>query len=140
MVCNPTKKNGTFRWQLDKKYNLASSEVWIRCAEVYTGSPIPPNATGFLLGLQDAKAVVGWVDCDEVGGLPRPFDRKAYDLPQWYHTDKSKTMLRTLRFNPACCKPVEGAINLKQIVAILIKLNRQALVPLAFDDLQIIKV
>jgi hypothetical protein len=139
MVCRPAKKGGTFRWQLDKKYNLSSSEVWIRCAEVYTGSPIPPSATGFQLGLQDANGVVGWVDCDEVGGLPRPFDRRAYDLMQWYATDKSKTMLRTLRFNPVCCKPVEGKINLKQIAAILVKLDRQKPVPLAFDDLQIIK-
>lgn len=140
MVCKPAKKGGSFRWQLDKKYNLSSSEVWIRCAEVYTGSPIPPNATGFQLGLEDVNGAVGWVDCDEVGGLPRPFDRRAFDLTQWYMTDKSKTMLRTLRFSPRCCKPVEGTINLKQIVAILIKLNRPGPVPLAFDDVQIIKV
>jgi hypothetical protein len=140
MVCRPTKKGGAFRWQLDKKYNLASSEVWIRGAEVYTGSPIPANPTGFQLGLEDGNGVVGWVDCDEVGGLPRPFDRRAFDLPQWYHADKSKTMLRTLRFNPACCTPVEGSFNLKKIAAILVKLNRQAPVPLAFDDLQIVNV
>ena len=133
MVCRPAKKNGTFRWQLDKKSNLSSSEVWIRCAEVFTGSPLPPNATGFQLGLEDANGVVGWVDCDEVGGVPRPFDRQAFD-------SLTKTMLRTLRFNPACCKPVEGTLNVKQIVALLVKLNRQAPVPLAFDDVQIIKV
>jgi hypothetical protein len=138
MVCRPAKKGGTFRWQLDKKYNVSSSEVWIRCAEVYTGSPIPPNSTGFQLGVEDANGVVGWVDCDEVGGLPRPFDRKAFDLSNLV-ADKSKTMLRTLRFNPSCCKPAEGTINLKQIAAILVKLDRKAPVPLAFDDLQIIK-
>jgi hypothetical protein len=140
MVCKPTKKGGTFRWQLDKKYNLSSSEVWVRCAEVYTGPPIPANATGFQLGLEDAGGVVGWVDCDEVGGMPRPFDRRTYDLAQWYATDKTKTMLRTLRFNPACCKPVEGKVNLKQISAIRVRLDRQALVPIAFDDVQIIKL
>jgi dienelactone hydrolase len=140
MVCRPTKKGGTFRWQLDKKYNLSSSEVWLRCAEVYTGSPIPPDPTGFQLGVEDANGVVGWVDCDEVGGLPRPFDRSAYDLAKPYHTDKSKTMLRTLRFNPACCKPTEGTLNVKQIVALLARLNRQDPVPLAFDDVQIIPV
>jgi hypothetical protein len=139
MVCRPARKGGTFRWQLDKKYNLVSSEVWVRCAEVYTGSPIPPNSTGFQLGAEDANGVVGWVDCDEVGGLPRPFDRRAYDLAQWYATDKSKTMLRTLRFNPSCCKPAEGTMNLKQITALLVKLDRKAPVHLAFDDLQIIK-
>ena len=30
-----------------------------------------------------------WVDSDEVGGIPVPFDRKAYDLDgqHWYTTD-----------------------------------------------------
>ena len=69
----------------------------------------PAGATGFRLGLEDANGAVAWVDSDGVGGLPRPLDRRAYDLMQYVPTDKTKTMLKTLRFPVMLQVAAEGA-------------------------------
>ena len=82
-----------------------------------------------------------WVDSDGVGGLPRPLDRRAYDLMQYYQTDKTKTMLTTLRFPIDCFKSSPRSkitFNARRVRAVLLRLNRQDKRALAFDDLQIV--
>jgi len=71
MVAKSQEKLGAFRSEFDKKRDLRKHQIWIRAAEVYSGS-VPAGATGFVLGLEDDKGVVVWVDSDGVGGLPRP--------------------------------------------------------------------
>ena len=133
---------GTFRSQLARPIDARKRQIWIRAAEVYNGTGVPAGATGFLLGLEDASGAVAWVNSDGVGGLPRPQDRRAYDLAEWYATDKTKTMLKTLRF-PASCfvsppkskKPFDP----KRVVAVRLRLDRMDKRALAFDDLQFVK-
>ena len=128
MVIKPGKPNREFRSPLAKKTNVTKSEIWIRVAEVSGGGSVPAGATGFQLGLEDKAGVVAWVDCDEVGGLSRPYER----------TDVTKTMLETLRFRPACFVSPRK-FGLKGIQAILLRCNRRDDRALAFDDLQIVK-
>jgi hypothetical protein len=141
MVAQSEGKLGTFRSPFDKRRDLRKMEIWIRTAEVYNGASVPPNSTGFLLGLEDDKGAVAWVDSDGVGGLPRPLDRRAYDLMQKYATDKTKTMLTTLRFPIVCFKsPPKSRTTFdpKRVRAVLLRLNRQDKRALGFDDLQIV--
>jgi dienelactone hydrolase len=126
---------GKFRWKLDKPVSLANREVWIRAADVYDGTHAPSDTTGFELGLETTRGTVLWLDSDDVGGIPVPFDRRAYDLDQWYDTDKTKTMLKTLRFSGRCLQITNKKILFR---AILVRMNRSKPRPLAFDDLQII--
>jgi len=103
---------------------------------------VPPGATGFLLGLEDINGVVAWVNSDGVGGLPRPLDRRAWDLTQWYATDKTKTMLKTLRFPIACFRSTRvprKQFNAAKVRAVLLRLSRADKRALAFDDLQLVK-
>lgn len=140
MVAQTDGRIGTFRSQLDKRRDLRKRQIWIRAAEVYNGSSVPAGATGFRLGLEDATGAVAWVDSDGVGGLPRPLDRRAYDLSQ-YDPDKTKTMLKTLRFPVSCFKsPPKGRKQFDpgRVVAVRLQLNRQDKRALAFDDLQIV--
>jgi hypothetical protein len=66
------------------------------------------------------------VDCDDVGGLPRPYPRNPGMI---------KTMLSTLRFCGAC---FTGArFQLKKVTAILIRCDRPKPRAIAFDDLQV---
>ena len=81
---------GQFREPLKKPADLTKSEIRVRAAEVFQSS-IPAQPTGFRVGAEDTVGTVAWVDVDDVGGLPRPFDRSARD---W----KTKTMLATFRF------------------------------------------
>ena len=74
------ERPGVFRSQLDTPRDLRGREIWIRAAEVYDGKAVPDGATGFLLGLEDASGVLAWTDSDLVGALPRPLDRRDYDL------------------------------------------------------------
>ena len=60
--------------------DLSGREIRIRAAEVYNGSSVPARATGFKLGLADVQDKRGFVDSDDVGGLPLPYDRRADDL------------------------------------------------------------
>jgi hypothetical protein len=131
---------GTFRSQLAQPIDLGRREVWVRAAEVYDGRSVPAGATGFGLGLEDANGTVVWLDSDGCGGLPRPLDRRVYDLAQWYATDKTKTMLRTLRFPAGCFRSPAPAkpFDVGQVVAILLRLDRRDGRALAFDDLQVV--
>lgn len=126
MVVNPKKSGGIFREQLKGTLDLAKREVWVRCAEVTDGSTVAPTATGFSLGLEDARGARAWVDCDDVGGLPRPYPRNPGMI---------KTMLSTLRFRGACFGT--RRFHIKKVAAILIRCDRQEPRPIAFDDLQI---
>ena len=72
-----------------------------------------------------------------VENLPVPFDRRAYDLAQYYATDKTKTMLKTLRFPGHCFKPPRSRRK-PLFRAILMRMNRPKPRALAFEDLQIV--
>jgi hypothetical protein len=142
MVARAEGKVGTFRSELDKRRDLRKHQIWIRTAEVYNGTSVPAGATGFLLGLEDDNGAVAWVDSDGVGGLPRPLDRRAYDLANaWDHRDKTKTMLKTLRFPVSCFKSPPRSrkkFDPRRVVAVRLRPNRADKRALAFDDLQIV--
>jgi hypothetical protein len=127
MVVRPGGPTRTFRSAIGNR-DLRKHEIWIRAAEVYAGG-VPADATGFRLGLQDANGVVAWVDCDAVGGLPRPYDRPT----------EAKTMPSTLRFKSECFRIGQKKLNLRRIHGILIRCNRRDKRALAFDDLEIVK-
>jgi hypothetical protein len=142
MVASSQGNLGTFRSAFNVTRDLRGLQVWVRVAEVYNGSNVPAGATGFLLGLEDDLGAVAWVDSDGVGGAPRPLDRRTYDLAQWYETDKTKTMLTTLRFPIDCFKSPPRArkrFNKARVRAVLLRMNRQDNRAFAFDDLQIVK-
>jgi hypothetical protein len=120
------RESGEFRSQLDGPRDLKGLEIWIRAGEVWEGAS---GATGFELGLEDADGTVAWVDSDYVGGVPRPYPRG---------DAREKTMPNTLRFRSACF--VREKLSLDAIVAVRLRLNRDKPRPLAFDDLQIVKV
>src|SRR5262249_24375656 len=93
MVAYPKKSGGVVRSQLKKPIDMTEREIWIRCGEVTDGSTVAATRTGFLLGLEDGSGARAWVDCDDVGGLFRPYPRNPGMI---------KTMLSTLRFRGAC--------------------------------------
>jgi len=134
MVTRSYETSGTFRWQLADPISLTDREVWIRCADVYDGIRAPATATGFQLGIESTTGNITWVDSDEVGGLPIPFDRRLHDLKR-FAIDKTKTMLKTLRFSAHC---LQMGHEEELIQAILVRMNASYPRPLAFDDLQII--
>jgi hypothetical protein len=123
-----SKTGGDYRSEVGDK-DVRGQEVWLRVAEVYQGH-LPATATGFKLGLEDAKGRLAWVDSDAVGGVPRPFVRP---------DNKTKTMLRTLRFRPDCFASGREAPQLDHLAAIHIKYDRPDERPVAFDDLQVVK-
>ena len=100
--------------------------MWLRVAEVVDGG-VAKDGTGFELGIEDAAGQVGWIDADSVGGVPRPFERPG----------QSKTMLSTLRFNPRCAVGPRR-LDLRKVVALHLRSDRDDGRPLAFDDLQIV--
>jgi hypothetical protein len=124
---------GRFREPLSKSANLNNTEVRVRAAEVYQAPNIPPNATGFRIGLEDAGGTIGWVDVNDVGGLPRPFDRRAFD-------GETKTMLSTFRFPVHCFQAANRKLRIGAIKAIHLGLDRRDERPIAFDDLEIVKI
>jgi hypothetical protein len=129
MVVKPGKPGRIFRSELAKTTNLTKSEIWIRAAEVTDGANVPAGATGFKLGLEDKNGGRAWVDSDEVGGLPRPYNRNPGMI---------KTMLKTLRFKGGCFDTAPK-FDLKSVRAVLIKCDRKDERAFAFDDLQIVK-
>jgi hypothetical protein len=128
MVVRPGQPGRMFRTALGTPEDLTDLEIWIRAAEVTDGSNVPAGATGFELGLEDINGVQAWVDSDEVGGLPRPYNRNPGMI---------KTMLNTLRFHGGCYKD-EREFDLQQIQALLLRCNRQDERAFAFDDLQLV--
>lgn len=127
MVAVPKKKAGTFRSELvpKKGVSLAGREIWIRAGDVFDGA-VAATATGFELGLEVAGGGVKWVDSDDVGGVPLPFDRGGV----------TKTMPKTLRFKVGCFGLTKREAN--AVRAIWIRLSRSKPRALAFDDLQIV--
>lgn len=135
MVAECLEKGGVFRSQLDKSYDMDAPniEIWVRTAEVSDGGGNPAGAAGFELGLEDENANRAWSDSDDVGGLPRPFDRAP---------TITKTILTTLRFPAKCFRPQEqnGRFDRKAVRAILIRCSRSDRRALAFDVLQIVEL
>jgi hypothetical protein len=79
------------------------------------------------------------VDVDDVGGLPRSFPRRAFDLGR-RHPDKTKTMLSTFRFPGRCFAAAAPKLRIQAIRAVHLGLNRGDGRPLAFDDVEIVRV
>jgi len=89
--------------------------------------------------MEDENGFIVWVDSDNVGGVPRPYHRRADDLAvTWIAKDGTKTMLKTLRFPGSCFKAASPEFSIGKTKAILIRCNRGDGRSLAFDDLQII--
>jgi dienelactone hydrolase len=128
MVIEDKKVNGVFRSQLPEQTSISKKEIWIRVAEVYNTVSIPADHTGFELGLEDRRGIIVWVDSDDVGGLPRPYDRGGLF---------TKTMLKTLRFPGRCFTCINSALDINNPAAILIRTSRGDGRALAIDDLQI---
>ena len=123
---------GDFREPLKKLADLTHGEVRVRAAEIFQAPNIPANATGFRIGVEDEGGTIAWVDVNDVGGLPRPFDRRAFD-------SKTKTMLSTFRFPGHCFAASEKRLRASAIRAIHLGVNRGDARPLAFDDIEIVK-
>ena len=134
VVQRSTDKN-QFTSPLKKPTDLAGKEIWIRCAEVYTGS-VPTKATGFKIGLVDKDDTTVFIDSDSAGGLPRPFDRSSDDKKH-FGKDLTKTMLKTFRF-PIDCFTIGTKIKTGSIKAIVLHLDRADNRALAFDQWQIV--
>jgi hypothetical protein len=131
------EKIGDFREPLRKVADLSKAEVRVRAAEVYQAPTIPANPTGFQVGVEDANGTIAWVDVDDVGGLSRPFGRRAFDLAG-SGVDKTKTMLSTFRFPGECFAAGSKRLKIKEIHAIHLGLNRGDGRPIAFDDIEIV--
>ena len=129
-VSRADEGTGQFREPLNAAADLTKAEIRVRAAEVFQGS-IPATPTGFRVGAEDDAGTIAWVDVDDVGGLPRPFDRIGFD-------SKTKTMLSTFRFPGRCFAAVAPRLRLDAIRAIHLGLNRGDRRPIAFDDVQIV--
>lgn len=141
MVAKCKEREGEFRSPFKGAEDLRDKEIWIRAADIYNGSSVPLTSTGFELGLEDdaSPPVVVWIEADVVGGLPRPFDRRADDLADpWIGEDKTKTMLKTLRFPTHCFVAREPTLKLETIRAIRLRCRGAESRPLAFDILQVV--
>jgi hypothetical protein len=75
--------------------------------------------------------MIAWLDVNDVGGLSRPFDRRAFD-------NKTKTMLSTFRFPGSCFKASARQLRIASIHAVHLGLNRGDGRPIAFDDVEIV--
>ncbi len=145
MIARSSSPTGQFRSPLVGNMDLTGHEIWIRAAEVYNRTSIPAGATGFKLGLEDSSDTIAFVDSDDVGALPRPFDRKAVDSPHLLieeteqQKDFTKTMLKTLRFPVSCFKDSYPGLKVEKVRAIVLRLDRGDGRDLAFDQLQIVK-
>ena len=138
MVARSSLRSGRFKWVLGGTIDLSGREIRLRAAEVYNGSSVPAGSTGFKLGLADVRDKRGFVDSDDVGGLPRPYDRRADDLAM-FGTDHTKTMLKTLRFPVSCIADrAERGFDAKKVRAIVLWMDRNDGRELAFDQLQIV--
>ena len=139
MVIRPEAPNGTFRSELPEPFDLLNQEIWIRASEVYA-APLGPDAATFEIGLEDINGTQVFVSAEGVGGLPRPYDRRADDLadPRIGY-DVSKTMPKTLRFPSRCFSAQNEELQLTEIIAILIRSGDERNMPVAFDDLHVVE-
>ena len=135
----PARTNGLLRSQLASTTDLTGREVWVRVAQVFESGKTPAARAGFELGLEDAAGNRVFADSDSVGPLPSPFIRSTDDLAA-FGVDLTKTMLTTLRFPAGCFQPSGRTFNIRNVRAILIRLNRSDNARLAFDQLQIVSV
>jgi outer membrane protein OmpA-like peptidoglycan-associated protein/pimeloyl-ACP methyl ester carboxylesterase len=135
MVAQTSVASGLFRSQLPTSVNLTGREVWVRVAEVYNGVAVPTTGTGYQIGLEDAAGGTSFGDSNDVGGLPRPFDRRNDDVAR-IGVDLTKTMLKTHRFAAACF--VRSGFDPTHVRAVLLRLDRGDGRALAFDQLQIV--
>jgi dienelactone hydrolase len=138
-VLQPREINGSFREPLKSSADLSKAEVRVRAAEVYQPPTIPPTATGFRVGFEDTQGTIAWLDVDDVGGLSRPFERHALDVAE-HRADLVKTMLSTYRFSGHCFVDANKKFQLGKVQAIHLGLNRGDKRPIAFDDLEIVKI
>lgn len=128
-----SKENvASFREPLRDVADLANAEVRVRSAEVFDDPNIPANATGFRVGAEDDGGTIAWVDVNDVGGLPRPFDRRSFD-------GTTKSMLSTFRFPGHCFSDQNSKLRIDRVVAIHLGLDRGDGRPIAFDDLEIVR-
>jgi hypothetical protein len=72
-----------------------------------------------------------------IGGLPRPYDRRADDLAI-IGVDLTKTMLTTFRFPGTCFSNALSGFDITKVTAVHIQLDRNDKRALAFDQLQIV--
>jgi hypothetical protein len=118
LVAASEATTAAFRTSLISGTDLRGTEVWVRAAEVYDSAVgIPPDAAGFKIALADASGTVAWLDSDDVGGVPRPYDRSAFDPG----LDYTKTMLTTLRFPARCFGSAGSRLDLRNVDAILLR-------------------
>jgi dienelactone hydrolase len=134
VALNKEPGSGAIRFALTGSTSLAGTEVWIRIAEVVQSAALPATAHGFELGLEDSGGTVVFVNSDDVGGVPRPFDRSPFPPSK----SQTKTMLSTLRFPPGCFTRPGSKLAIDKVMAIRVRLNRPDRRPLAIDDLQVV--
>lgn len=128
MVMEDKEVNGIFRSQLPEKTSINKKEIWIRAAEVYNTVSIPAGHSGFEVGIEDGRGNIVWMNSDDLGGLPRPYDRGGL---------YTKTMPKTLRFPGRCFTSINPALDINNTTAILLRTNRGDGRAIAIDDLQI---
>lgn len=134
LVATTTAAAGRYRSALGTARDLTGREVWIRAAEVYDGTSVPAGPTGYRIGLEDDAGRVAFADANDAGGLPRPYDRTAFDLAA-IGADFTKTMPKTQRF-PATC--FRGTFDVRRVRAVVVELDRNDGRAIAFDQLQIV--
>lgn len=130
MVASNKEVQGRFRWQLASSADLRRAEVWLRAAEVWQGN-LAAKAVDFRIGVEDANKTLAWVDVNDVGGVPRPFDRTPLD-------GNTKTMLNTFRVPGDCFAAAEPRLTINAIRAILVELGTDRGIPVAFDDVAVV--
>jgi hypothetical protein len=118
---------GTFRSALPAPTDVRNRQVWVRACEVFNAPAIPPGATAFQIGVEDASGQRCFVPSGE---LPRPFDRTAVD-------GFTKSMLETVRVSSDCFSLARPGVDLGRIQAIVIRLSGLVARKVAFDQLQI---
>jgi hypothetical protein len=138
MVAQTSSVSGDYKSNLGSPMDFTGKELWVRAAEVYDGTSVPANATGFQIGLEDTSGKIAMVDSNtSIGGLPRPYDRRADDLAI-IGVDLTKTMLTTFRFPGTCFSNALSGFDITKVTAVHIQLDRNDKRALAFDQLQIV--
>jgi hypothetical protein len=128
MVASSAASYGTFRSALPAPTDVTGREVWIRACEVFNAPTIPPGATQFQIGVEDAAGQVAFVPS---GLVTRPFDRTAFD-------SLTKSMPETFRFAHTSFALARPGVNLTRIRAVIIRLSGLAVRKMAFDQLQLV--
>ncbi|MFN0217018.1 MAG: hypothetical protein ACKVT2_22400 [Saprospiraceae bacterium] len=130
------------RSNLGSPKNLKNKEIWVRVAEVSNGTSIPPVPPVFLLGLQDNAKNIAYITSNDIGGLPRPFDRRSLNTGISHRRGgtpikPNKTMLKTMRFPTYCFLNKNPILKLDKIESIIISHVRPNDL-IAYDQIQIV--